>query len=125
MSDIAVSALIMPVIRKAYSHLHMSQVCAPCLQSAVTAPPLLGHHSYRLLEKDERAQYKRRRYYRRRKKAIKLPCGANCVPLQCVVATSHIHRMSTHTQSDTVMVGPGTTEAVISTHFYHPLRRNQ
>lgn len=76
MCDIAVSALIMLVISKTYSHLHTSQVCAPCLQSAVTAPPLLGHRSYRLLEKDEGAKYKRRRYYRSRKKAIKLPCGA-------------------------------------------------
>lgn len=101
MSDIGVSALIMAVISKAYSHLHTSQVCAPCLQSAATAPPLLGHRSYRLLERDERGQYKRRRYYRRRKKkkgnkGVWLPCGVNCVPLQCVVAASHIHRTSTH-----------------------------
>lgn len=73
MSDIAVSALIMPVISKAYSHLHMSQVCAPCLQSAVTAPPPLGHHSYRLLEKDERAQYKEEEILQEEEKGNKVP----------------------------------------------------
>lgn len=58
MSDTGVSALVMQVISEAHSHLHMSQVCALYLQSAVTAPHLLGHHSYRLLEK--KGQYKRR-----------------------------------------------------------------
>lgn len=81
----------------------MSQVCAPCLRSAATAPPLPGHRSYRLLKKDEREEgnIRRRRYYKRREKKkgnknIWLPRGANCVPLQCVVEASHIHRMSTH-----------------------------
>lgn len=31
------------------SHLHISPVCARCLQSAATVPPLLGRRSYRLL----------------------------------------------------------------------------
>lgn len=41
-----------PVVSgRAQAHLHTSPVCARCLQSAVTVPPLLGHRSYRLLEK--------------------------------------------------------------------------